>query len=87
METEVLMNWEDKAGNNYQLFRDDLEYVISSDAVEVSSWGCGCYYCVGSFNRLSEALSVFSRIVKNAEDTNGIVDTDWLVKTFGKGTC
>ena len=87
METEVLMNWEDNAGHNFQLFRDDLEYVISSDAVDVSSWGGGCYYCVGCFNRLAEALSVFSRIVKNAEDANGIVDTDWLVKTFGKGTC
>ena len=87
MDTNVLMDWEDNARNNFQLFRDGLNYVISSDAVDVSSWSCGCYYCVGCFDRLSEALSVFSQIVKNAEDANGIVDTTWLVETFGKQTC
>jgi len=87
MGTEVLMNWEDNAGNNFQLFRDDLDYVISTDGVDVSKWGGGCYYCVGCFTKLADALAVFSQIVKNAEDANGIVDTDWLVKTFGKGTC
>lgn len=92
METEVLMNWEDNAGNNFQLFKeinvaDELVYVISSDAVDVSSWGGGCYYCVDVVSKLSEALSIFSRIVENAESANGIVDADWLIKTFGKSTC
>jgi hypothetical protein len=87
MNTEVLMNWMDKAGFNFQLYRDDLDYVISSDSINVSKWGGGCYYCIIDTEEFSEALLVFSRIVKNAEENNGKVDTKWLVETFGKGTC
>lgn len=89
METEVLMDYIDGAGFNFQLFRADYDgeitYTISSDAVDVSDCGGGCFWCV-NFNKLSEALSAMSKIIENDENA-GVVDTDWLVKTFGKETC
>lgn len=87
MGVEVLINWTDVTGANFQLFKYDLEYVISSDAVDVSSWGQGCYYCVADVEKLSEAIDIFNRIIKRAEENKGIVGANWLVETFGKATC
>lgn len=88
MENQVLITFEDN-GKTFQLFKTEMDgevvYTISSDAVDVSSWGGGCFWCV-EFEKLSDATFALHQIIENIEK-NGKVDTTWLVETFGKGTC
>lgn len=90
METLVLMNMEDAFGNNLQLFKSEFEgeitYVISSDFVDVSKVGGGCYWC-HEFENLKDATFAIHQIAEHSEKNNGKFDADWLVKTFGMATC
>ena len=83
---KLLMTFSFDANGDFQLFGTAEDgYFISSDVVHVSTWGGGCFWCA-EFEKLSDATSAINQIVENYEK-NGKVDTDWLVKTFGKGTC
>lgn len=87
---EVIMKFETKNGNDFQLWKEvqdnETIFAISSYAIPLVDLCKGCYWCV-CFEKLSDAVSAMSEIIKNSEHHNGLVDVAWLITKYGKGTC
>lgn len=86
----VFAEFTDANGKYVSLWCDnDFEdcYIVGSESIKHEyNFSGGCCWCNES-KTLSEAFEVFSKIIKNAEENNGVIDSKWVVETFGKGSC
>lgn len=85
----VYAEFTDKNGKYVSVWKEDEidGFCVSSEEIKSEcNFSGGCAWCNES-ETLSGAFEVFSKIIKNAEENDGVINSKWVVETFGKCSC